>query len=176
MMRRGCSLFLAVLLSGCATPIDTYISSSGEKDVRLGDYQLGAEIRTVEGIAARENVVSGLAARAITRQEGAHLRLDVTFSTLPAALRVRAGDNTPPVATKAKVKTPHPSKGCEPVEYRLGVAFTDMRDGRISYRSSAWEYHCKGDSKAVIAALTDAVLKDVGDPKGIYVLQRKRTR
>jgi hypothetical protein len=176
MMCRSLILFLAVLLAGCATPIETYVSSSGENGVQISSYQLGTEIRTEDGVAARESVVSSLAAQAIRQDSAAVLRLDVTFSALPAALRIKVGDNAPSAATKANIKTPRPSKKCEPVEYRLGVAFTDMRDGKISYRSSASEYHCMGDPKPIISALTDAVLKDVGNPKGVYVRERERAR
>jgi hypothetical protein len=176
MMCRGSSLILVVSLSGCVTPIETYVSTSGEKGVQISGYQLGTEIRTAEGIAARESVVDSLAARAIKQDAASAMRLDVTFSTLPAALRMKVGVNPPSAETKTKTKIPRPSKACEPVEYRLGVTFTDMRNGTISYRSSASEYHCKGETSPIIAALTDATLKDVGSPKGMYVVERKRAR
>jgi hypothetical protein len=112
--------------------------------------------------------------KAIKQDAAMAMRLDVTFSTRPAALWIKVGVNPPSAATKTKIKIPHPSKTCEPVEYRLGVTFTEMRNGTISYRSSASEYHCKGDPRPIIAALTDAALKDVGNPKGMYVLERMR--
>jgi hypothetical protein len=172
-MRRGTALLLVILLSGCVRPIQTHVSSSGEKGVQLSDYKIGAEIRPGDGILAQKSVVSSLSEHGIKQAEGAVQRLDVTFSVLPAALKLTLGEGTSPPAAKTKERIPKPSKKCEPVEYRLGVAFTDMSNGTITYRSSASEYHCKGDPTAVIAVLTNAVLKDIGDPKGAYTVERK---
>jgi hypothetical protein len=173
MMRGVALLYLAISLLGCASPLETHVASSGEQGTQFSVYQLGSLVRTTDGLAARKAVVASLAGRGMQQAESAPLRLDVTFSALPAALSLSIGDGVPVGTKQAKHRKPKATKKCEPLEYRLGVAFTKINDGAIVYRSSAFEYHCRGNGEAVIAALTNAVLADIGAPKGTYSVERK---
>ncbi len=154
-------------------PIETHVNSSGETDPKMYAYQLGAETRSLDGVEAQKAVVSALSVRGINPADNAPSRLDITFSTLPAALQLSVGEA---LAAQAKIRKPKPSKKCDPVEYRLGVALTNISNGAVMYRSSASEYHCKGNETAIIPILSEAALKDLGSPKGIYVVERKVKR
>jgi hypothetical protein len=169
-MLRLVPLFLVVLTSACVVPIETRISSSGEADTRIAGFIWGSEVRSSEGNMAREAVGAKLALLGIVQAENAPLRLDVTFSTLPASLKLLPEEGA---KTAGKAKPPRNSKKCDPMEYRLGISFARISDGAIVYRASAAEYHCNGKASSVIPLLADMALKDLGKPKGRYWVERK---
>jgi hypothetical protein len=174
-MYRSLSLLLVLMLASCVTPLETRITSNGEKGAQFAEYQLGAAIRPADGLSAQKSVIANLAQRGIKQAEIAPVRLDVTFSALSAALKLNSGESSA-VASAAKVHVPRSSKKCEPLDYRLGVTFTDIRSGTIVYRASAAEYHCKAAVDPIIASLSSAVLADIGTPKGGYVITRDNKR
>jgi hypothetical protein len=161
------SLLPLLLIAGCASPIETRINSAGEKDPALSAFVLGTEPRSEEGKAAQESVLAKLSERGLKANDAAPLRLDVTFSSLPASLKLVGSQGL------GKAKPKRKSKTCNSVEHKLGIALARISDGAVVYRSVALEYHCAGNALAVIPVLADAAVKDIGAPKGPYFVERK---
>jgi hypothetical protein len=175
-MYRRISSLLVLLLAGCVTPVETRVASNGEKGGQVAEYQLGAAITFADGLSAQKSVIAKLASRGIMQSDGAPVRLDVTFSALPAVLNLVSGDSAAANADWQKIHIPRSSKTCEPLDYRLGVTFTDMRSGTIIYRANSAEYHCKGAVDPIINSLSTAAVRDIGSPKGLYVIKQSGKR
>ncbi len=166
-------LTLILLISGCTRPVETRISSVGTNDVPVMNYVWGTKIVAEEAAGANALMEVRLKNIGLNSSDAAPLRLDVTFSALPAVLKLTVGNVASGAAT---VKPPHASRKCKPVEYRLGFALSKVSDGTIAYRASAAEYHCKGDLRNILPVLADAVVADIGKPKGVYSTKRKLAR
>ncbi len=164
---------LAILATGCTSPIETRVSSIGENTPASSRYFWGNRISFGEANEVTQLIESRLLAKGLAIGETAPMRLDATFSALPAALKLRIGNGA---AETTQIKPPRKSGKCEPVEYRFGLSLSRLEDGAIYYRSNAAEYHCKGNEAAILPMLIDAALVDIGSPKGNYSILRKKGR
>lgn len=156
---------LTLLLAGCAGPIETRIDSNGLTSVLPMGFASDAEIA---GSAAQAQMLvsAALVEKGFRLAVPAELSLHVALSDRPSNLSLNAGsDILAPSAAK---------KRCAKREYRLGVTLTNIADGAIFYQAHASEYHCKLTVEQVLPFLVSAVTKDVGSPKGNYVVKRPR--
>lgn len=167
---------LAILAAGCVRPVETRVSSIGENALAESSYFWGNRVNSEAGDGATQLIESRLASKGLAKGETAPLRLDATFAALPASLKLQIGNGSKSPVGTAQAKPPRSSRKCEPFEYRLGLSFFRLEDGAIYYRSSAAEYHCKGDEAAILPLLVDAALSDMGKPRGDYSVLRKKIR
>jgi hypothetical protein len=171
-MQRAMILMMVLPLANCVSPIETRVHNTGENGPIGTSFVWGIEPRTEDGIFAKQSVAGLLSGQGLKQAEPATLRLDVTFSALPASLTIATGE----AVAIGKARPPRQSKKCEPMEYRLGVAFTTISNGATAYKSSAAEYHCMGNARAIIPALAELALRDMGKPAGAYSVERKKIR
>ena len=157
------SLFL--LVSACIGPIETRVDSRGSGGTQPISFASDPDV-IGSAVDAQKLVAKALAAKGYRAADIADVSLHVTVSDRPAELSLHSG---PAVIAPNSGK-----KRCAKREYRLGVTLTKIADGALYYQSHAAEYHCKLTVQQVLPALADAALKDIGAPRGAYIIKRPR--
>ena len=175
-MGRSIILIFTFMLAGCVTPIETVVSTAGLNEGVGGNFVVPdpESKRDADVEFAQAAVIRKLAASGLHNAPDAAYRLEVTFAALPADLMVRVGDTASGTPPPKRRKGPRKSKHCDPVDYRLGVLMSRIMDGATLYRSSAREYHCRGEQAAFIDQMVNAALADLGNPRGDYMVERPR--
>lgn len=160
----------ATLIAGCASTVETRISSIGQPALAAAAFSLSQNMnKTSELLSAQKLVSDALVARGYTIVENGALHLEVTLAERPGALAL--GTATGP-ASLAQPKRKKPLQNCEDREYRIGIALTRVADGVLVYRGSAAEYHCNLPLADAISELVKAALADLGNPRGTYAVKR----
>ncbi len=176
---RIAAVALAVIasLAACTPAVMTRIESkseAGNAAIAPANFAIIRPTKTAasaEWDAARSAVAAKLNAKGFAAAEPAVYAVDVTLSSRLAnlALAVDAGAG-------AQSNTKPGNKNCANVDYRLAVGVTRIADGALLYQGSAAETHCKDALSAVVPVLVDAAMADLGAPRGVYTVQRKKPR
>jgi hypothetical protein len=157
-------------VSGCSTGVETRVSSSGANQLPAGSYMVAALAEAATDLrVARSLVAERLAQKGFIEAKEAPLHLEVTFDVRDASLSLGSSAGPGSISGAKKRK---PLQSCVDREYRLGVTLTQIADGAELYRGRAAEYHCNMPAKEALPALVDAVLADMGQPRGSYVVKR----
>lgn len=173
-MRIAISVMMFTMLAGCSQKIETRISSSGDAAFVMKAFSSAPADASATAGLARNAVLLSLKDRGVSEDSNASVRLHVTFAALPATLKLLpdAGAKAVPVGSVTHAQPPRKSAKCDPVEYRLGVTFSNIADGAVLYRGSAAEFHCRGHESKLVSILAAAALKDMGAPRGTYAVNR----
>jgi hypothetical protein len=157
-----------LIVSACVGPIETRVDSRG-----LNEAQPVSILTEPDGAAsnteAHRSVEQALFAkgfRVALESSNADVSLHVTLSDRPADLSLNAGSEV--------LAPPSGKKRCAKREYRLGLTMIKIADGTIFYKSNAAEYHCKQTVQQALPMLVDSALKDIGNPRGAYIVKRPR--
>ncbi len=162
---RSIPFVIALFLAGCTGPIETRVDSRGMTAVQPVSFAVDPMPVGLR-LDAQNMVAKALLGKGYSAGEMAKLSLQVTVSDRPADLSLRAGsDVLAPAAGK---------KSCAKREYRLGIMLTEIANGSLYYQSHAAEYHCKQTIQQALPILVDAALKDIGAPRGSYIVKRRR--
>jgi hypothetical protein len=157
-----------LIVSACVGPIETRVDSRGLNDKQPVAIFTDPEV-SASSVDAYRRVEQALVAkgfRASSDPAKADASLHVTLSDRPADLSLNSG---------SEVLAPHAGrKLCAKREYRLGLTLTKIADGAIIYKSHAAEFHCKQTVQQALPALVDAALRDIGVPRGAYIVKRPR--
>jgi hypothetical protein len=163
---RATSFTLLLLLSACAGPIETRITSSGLTSPQPASFAGDPKAADVAATNAQTIASRILAGKGYSQAEIAELNLQVTVSDRPAELSLQSGTAT---LSPAAVK-----KQCAKREYRVGVTLTKIADGAEHYHGTAAEYHCKLALADVLDSMVASALADLGAPRGSYTVKRPR--
>lgn len=156
---------LILLLAGCASPIETRVTSSGVTTAQTARLSIDKD-KSGPAAEAQGLIVKALADKGFQIKEPADYNLQVSVSDWPSQLALHAGDAVLGVAPKRKQ--------CAAREYRLGVTITRIADAMVAYKGHAAEYHCKQTLQQALPFLVAAALNDIGAPRGSYVVKRRR--
>lgn len=161
----------AALVAGCASKIDTRVSSSGIQSPAADSYMISTVGETSPELrGAYRLVATSMATKGFILAKEAPLHLEITLDARPAELSLGAKEGPDSLSPAKKKK---PLQSCEDREYRLGVTLTKVNDASEVYRGRAAEYHCKVAVVEALPKLVDAAMADFGNPRGSYVLARK---
>jgi hypothetical protein len=169
-MRPTFPVFAAMIVAGCASGVETRVSSSGADALLASSYMvdpsagLSADARSAHSLASQK-----LAQMGFVQAEQAPLHLEVTFDQRDASLSLGDGAGPGSISGPKKRK---PFQSCADREYRLGVTITRIADGVELFRGRAAEYHCKLSAEDALPALVEFALADLGNPRGSYVVKR----
>ena len=156
---------LFLLVTACIGPIETRIDSRGTGGPPPVSFAGDPDVLGAV-VDAQKLVAQALVAKGYRTAEVADVSLHVTLSDRPADLSLHSGS--------AVLAPTSGKKRCAKREYRLGVTLTKIADGALYYQSHAAEFHCNLVVEAVLPALVDAALKDIGAPRGSYAVKRRR--
>jgi hypothetical protein len=162
------SPILLLLISACVGPIETRVDSRGLNDAQPVSILADTDVAVISAEARRlvEQALFAKGFRAASESPKADVSLHVTLSDRPADLSLNAGSDV--------LAPPSGKKRCAKREYRLGLTMIKIADGTIFYKSNAAEFHCKQTVQQVLPMLVDAALKDIGSPRGAYIVKRPR--
>jgi hypothetical protein len=162
---RGTAFGFLLLLTGCAGPIETRISSDGSTSISPAQFSV-EKTSNIAGATAQDLVIKALSQKGFQLADPAMHSLHVSVSDRPSHLAINAGEKTLSPATDKKL--------CAAREFRLGITLTRIADGAVTYQAHAAEYHCKQTLSQVLPYLVDAVVNDLGSPRGSYIVKRPR--
>lgn len=152
-----------VLVAGCSGPIETRIVSSGDGvpgDARVAIRPYDMSAPHADWIAARDAVAATLAGKGRAIADGSPLIMDIAVSARAATTAV-AGANGQSVSPAR----PHRLfQSCRDKVFRLAVVVVDRASGRLLYRGSAEEYHCRARLADTLAVLSRRALADIDHP------------
>jgi hypothetical protein len=173
-MRPG-AYFLAMsvllLVSGCASPVVTRVSSTGrglapptqlafgspDDDAPAADAQTQAELD------------SALRARGYSIGAEAEYLIDFSLADRPASLRIATSK---PDLPSSGVKKHRFLARCTARSHRLTLVVVDHKTGETAFRGAAEENHCKGSLEKSRAALIEALVADLKNPRGDHYQPR----
>jgi hypothetical protein len=162
------SPILLLLVSACVGPIETRIDSRGLNETQPVSILVDTDVAVTSAEAHRqvEQTLFAKGFRPASESSKADVSLHVTLSDRPANLSLNTG---------SEVLAPNSGKKrCAKREYRLGLTMIKIADGTIFYKSNAAEFHCKQTVQQALPVLVDAALKDIGNPRGAYIVKRPR--
>lgn len=164
------ALIALVTLSACAGPIETRVVSTGQGAPANTILAEAAPAGTIQALAYQQ-ALEQLRGRGFGLSDTGALQLHVAFSERDASISVKAGDGK---ATNdlSPAKKRKPLQSCADRDMRLTVTLTRISDGVELYRGEAAEYHCKAGVDEVLPPLVSAALRDIGQPRGGYVVNR----
>jgi len=151
------------LVAGCSGPIETRIASAGDgvpgnASVAIRPYDMS--IPHADWITARDAIKATLAEKGHAIADASPLAMDIAVSARPAVTGV-AGANGQAVSP---VKPHRLLQSCRDQVYRLVVVVVDSASGRLLYRGSAEEYHCRARLADTLAVLSRRALADIDHP------------
>jgi hypothetical protein len=157
-----------LIVSACVGPIETRVDSRGLNEAQPVSILADTDVAVASSEAHRvvEQALFAKGFRAASESPKADVSLHVTLSDRPADLSLNAGSEV--------LAPPSGKKRCAKREYRLGLTLTKIADGAIIYKSHAAEFHCKQTVQQALPALVDAALRDIGAPRGAYIVKRPR--
>lgn len=156
-------LLALVLLPGCSGPIETRIDSTGEglpRGASLASPLAPPGEPASEWGIARDSVVTALRAAGHDLLADSALVLDVGVSTRPAATAIGSVPGGPSSAAKRQRLL----QSCRDQVQRLVVTIVDRTSGRLLYRGSAEEYHCKAELSRTLPLLAARAVADAEHP------------
>jgi len=158
-------LLALMLVAGCSGPIETRIHSIGEGLPR--GAAIGLPLATPgqfspEWTVARDSVIAALRAAGHDVATDSTVVVDVAVSTRPADTAIGPA----PGGLASAAKRPRLLQSCHDQVQRLVVTIIDRSSGRLFYRGSAEEYHCKAELSRTLPLLAARALADVGSPGG----------
>jgi uncharacterized protein YceK len=164
---------LSLMLSGCATVVETRVDSSGLDKVPSATFTIAQSDFDAPGVAAAQKLVADrLTASGFAEKDEGYLNVEVALGVRPASLAI--GSSKGP-GTLASAKTRRPLQNCADQEYRLGITITRVIDAAELYHGIASEYHCKMPLSQALPTLVDAAMADMGKPRGVYSIKRNAT-
>lgn len=168
---RGVSVIvpLGMIMAGCAGPIETRISSTGEEQAVAGSFMLASlpEDSATELAAAQALLVQGLTEKGYRLANDADMVLTVGISDRPAQLAVKNGSRI-----LSPAKRPRLLQNCADREYRMTIELTRKTDGTRLYSGNANEYHCKASLTETLPSLAKRLIADIERPRGAKSLVR----
>ena len=173
-MRYLFALSILFGVAACRGNVETRVSSAGEAKIAGLIYQLPekSDQEKADNLNARRLLVAALAQRDIRRADTAPVLLQITLSQRAADLGLKKGegDKATVIATPKEKK---PFQSCKDTEYRLGIRLSKISDGSLIYAGDAAEYHCKATFSEALPAMIDAIISDMGGPRGDKTLSRR---
>jgi hypothetical protein len=156
---------MLLVVASCAGPIQTRVDSAGVAAFAPTTFMVDAN-NQVENSTARTLSISALEKKGLILAPAGQLLMQVTTAERSADLALSNG--------KAMLSPRAGKKRCAKKEYRVGIVLTRISDGAEIYRAHAGEFHCTLTLDAVLPALVDAAVADIGNPRGSYVVKRRR--
>ena len=164
------ALIALVTLSACAGPIETRVVSTGQgasaNTILVETTPAGA----IQALAYQQTLEQ-LQSRGFEMSDKGALQLHVAFSERDASISIKAGDGKA-MTDLSLAKKRKPLQSCDDRDLKLTISLTRITDGVELYRSEAAEHHCKASVVEVLPSLISAALRDIGRPKGGYVVNR----
>jgi hypothetical protein len=162
-----------LLISGCASPVVTRLSSSGAGLAKTARFAiLEVEPDGAPADAPLEDLLNkNLAMSGYTLASDGEYILSSAFGIRPGGIAIYGTPNLPPLSATQKKSG---FGRCNVEVHRLTISVLERATGKSVYQGTAEETHCSAITANSLPYLTGALTSDLSKPGGNRVVKRKK--